>query len=212
MPTDASTDSPTDPATESPTGAPTVTATASATQTQGIELLLNGGFELDINADTVPDNWKASQLTKDERRCNDPSREIAFEGVCTFQFKGGGDGINPEAANLTQVVATEGLDFTGGGNLTASAYLKAKKATTAGAIKVVAIFSDSSKEKFTVPFIQTTGSDYELIAKTRTLSGGDLVKLKVQIRHRSAGGKVLLDTVSLIWAAGITELIPLPLP
>ncbi len=67
------------------------------TQVSGLQgdLVANSSFELDANADKIPDSWKGVGLSGDKRRCNTLTKTFAFDGVCAFEMK------NP-TGNLTQ--------------------------------------------------------------------------------------------------------------
>src|SRR5690606_65983 len=135
----------------------------------------------------VPSGWKLINVAGDKRICNVTH---AFDGGCSIQFKGSA----AEKAIVRQVV-TDVSALTAGDTL----YLSGAFKSAYGSPKVVVLL----KVKYAgVPAVKT-----KLIFKTkqavfvesaaeRALTGTP-VKLIVDIRNTSAGGKQYVDAVSL---------------
>ncbi|MBC8171802.1 MAG: FG-GAP repeat protein [Anaerolineae bacterium] len=197
----------TDTATETPAMTETpVSGTPTATAIPGDELLTNGGFEIDTDTDKVPDGWSQKHPTKDKLKCNKPEKEVAHTGECAYMFKGGAG----ENSKLVQKPTLTGLTFMFGDTLDLSLFLNASNAATNGKIKVRVGYSDSTATgKITEDLTQTGG--YTEITGGYMIESGAVQKIKVQLEHKSAAGKLFIDDVTLILqAGGVSRLIVLP--
>jgi peptidyl-Asp metalloendopeptidase len=153
---------------------PSVTPEPTSTGQPSIELVLNGGFEMDADSDKLPDGW-SSNVAK-VRKCNKPSKPpIAYEGDCALKLKSG--------VRVQQKLAD--VSMLGQGDvLTLSLFGKGS-----GSVRLKLIYTDETKDKLTVPFNST--SDYALFSGTKSLTGG---VRKVKVRLTRTG---LADNVSL---------------
>lgn len=180
------------------------TATATATEIAGVELLINGDMETDVNGDKIPDGWQGKKLLKDKQKCNKPEKTIAYQGDCAFMFKGGAG----ENAKLIQKVAVDSQGFNIGDTLILSGYINAKKATVNGKIKFIVKYAEAERNKDTFTLAQTSG--YEPFVLTLPVAAADATTIKVQIVHKSLNGKTFFDALSLKWQAASSALVPLP--
>jgi hypothetical protein len=196
---------------------PTVTPeenTPTATQTQitptatpllQAELLVNGGMEVEIDGDKIPDNWQVKNGSKERQKCNKEDKVIAHSGECAFQFKGSGA---LEKSKLVQSVDFSGISFSTGDTLTLSVIVNAPNSAAKGKIKLRVKYSDdTAKGKSTQAFGHTP--QYMQFVREITLESINIAEIAVQIDHRSPAGKVFVDDASLIWSRS-TGLLPLP--
>lgn len=192
--TDTFEETPTSTATDDPsvTGTPTATE-----QTPGVELLINGGMELDENANKVPDGWKGKNKTGEKIKCDKPEKPVARTGNCAFLFKGGPN----EKSKLTQKVVLDGLNFALGDELNLSLYARAAKSAVKGKVKLRIKYADTPKSKANADFARTNG--YEEITGHVTIASLNIVAIKVQFDHRSPSGKLFIDDVSLKWVSSL---------
>ncbi len=172
------------------------------------ELLANGGFETDANADKVPDGWTLLNKTGDKLLC-DPAK--AHSGNCAFNFKGG----VPENAKLSQVADLTGMTFATGDTLSLSAWFKAVSASAKTKFTLSVTYTGNPipvKTKLTVKqhagYTQREVPDY-------ALTSGTVDQIKVTFQHMSPAGTVYVDDASLIHTPGGTRSrsdAPLPPP
>jgi hypothetical protein len=189
-------------ASETPDGTttPTSTGTANATGTPdtGVELLLNGGFELN-NAD-----WTAKNATSDKRKCNKPGKIIARTGDCAYQFKGGVG----ERSKLEQRPAVTAI--TTGDSITLSGFYRATGAVNAK-VKVTVKYTDTTLPKGKISVNLSAAADYTALAGDLTeVIASEVASVKVTLQNRSISGKVLFDDVSLKLTESGAGLMPLP--
>ncbi len=190
---------------DAPPTLPPLTATPTPTHTplpdDTVELLVNGGFETELNG------WKLKNPTKDKVKCNKPEKLIAFEGACVFQFKGGA-GENSKLQQSVDVVANaigvgakltlDGAVWTKG-NVSSKVMVKVKYASRPTEKLVVDVGSATAKQ----------WTNFSALQPTLTLAIVDTpTAVKVQIRHSSASGTVRYDALSLMHQSG--AILPLP--
>lgn len=188
----------------------TATPTETATTEAGIELLQNGGFEARKKDKPDLSPWVlASGDSKDKLKCN---KGDAFEGDCTFMFKGSSN----ENSKLKQKVSLENFSFAAGDRLVMGGYVNAKKAQTKGDIRVRVAYTDKTlpKGKITIDLHQTSGYEPVSGALEVFLASGDIKKIVFTVKHLSPKGKVNVDNLSLMLFAGdggrSSDLLPLP--
>jgi large repetitive protein len=188
--------------TSTPEGTPTnEVPTPTPTEHTGVELLVNGGFE-----DTGLNPWKLKRGTADKIKCNKPDKTIAFEGQCTFQFKGSVG----EKAKLEQTLDGGSITFNVGDTITLTGVFEAKKSAASGKIKVKIKYGDGTPNDTITVSIEQVAS-YQPFTESKTLASGSISKIKVSVNHRSTSGKVLVDGVSLKLNSTTTiGLLPLP--
>jgi hypothetical protein len=184
-------------------GGPTFTPTPSLTPTEptsGTEVVGNGGFEQALSA------WTVKSGTSDKVKCNKPDKIISHTGDCAFQFKGGAG----ENAKLVQNASVGNFTFITGQTLDLSVFVNAKSPAVSGKVKLVLSYTDSTLAPEKVSLNLTSTSNYEPLTGQVTLKSGSVAKLKLQIGHKSASGKVFIDSVSLLQSEAERGLIPLP--
>ncbi|HEX2621529.1 MAG TPA: FG-GAP repeat protein [Phototrophicaceae bacterium] len=178
------------------------------------ELLTNGSFESDTNADKVPEGWKATgtKLAKsDTLKCDKPDSPVAHTGNCAFLCRGNPDGL---ASSLNQKVA-DVSSFTDDSTVTFSAYLDPRSGVpgaTFGVTKI--ILSDSTKLKLKLVIPEANAAigirevvDYVQVSDNTilNLSSSSVSKIKVKLLDDQNKGKFLIDDVSLIIGNGDTN-------
>lgn len=165
-----------------------------------VELVINGGFEINNDGDKVPDGWESRKINlpkKDKLKCNKPDKVIAHSGTCAFIFKG-----NPgwETSKLRQIVPDTSA-IVDGSVLTLSAYVDPKSGDPDSKIANVKVrFSDNSKLKLDLFLPTTPTSGYTLLTKSRTVTipaGLTISDVRVVVRYSRPTGKFLIDDVSL---------------
>ncbi|HEX2619101.1 MAG TPA: hypothetical protein VHL11_03110 [Phototrophicaceae bacterium] len=201
-PTPIPTDTPTITLTPSITSTPTAsvlppTLTATSPASEPVELLTNGDFEFDLDADKVPDNWTPKMLAHDKRICNKPDKIVAYKGNCAFQFKGSLD----KHSEIQQLISSPDLPLMGD-LVSISLAVNAKIATSAsvGLVKLQYLESDAGqhhdgKDKIKLKVLASTGG-YLIVSQSLTASGSTSVML-VRLRFKGQTGKVRLDVASV---------------
>jgi uncharacterized repeat protein (TIGR01451 family) len=177
-----------------------LTPTPSATETPdtSIELLLNGGFELN-NTD-----WTAKNATSDKRKCNKPGKIIARTGDCAFQFKGGAG----ENSKLEQRPAPTAI--TTGDTITLSGFYRATGAVNAK-VKVTVKYTNTTLAKGKINLNLSASSDYTAFTgDLAEVIAGEVASIKVALQNKSTSGKVLFDDLSLQLSEDSAGLMPLP--
>jgi hypothetical protein len=188
------------------------TPTTTATQPPGesTELLVNGGFELDTNADKIPDGWKVKQHAKDKRHCNVPEKTIAFEGMCVFQFKGSTDErskLQQQIDLVADPVAVSDTVTLGGvvwakGNVESKVTLKVKYAILPTDKLVINVSNVIHKQW--IPFNVLQSSLVLNIADNPS-------EIQLKIRNNRTSGKVRYDALSVMWQSnGDDQILRLP--
>jgi hypothetical protein len=200
----------------SPGGTPTEANNGAflfAVNTEAFPLLTNTSFETDADANGIPDEWSGSDLTKDKIKCNKPTKVVARTGNCAFEFSGGAG----EKSRLQQKPDIEGLALVAGDNLSFSSFVKAKNAPADGTvIQVKVSYTDGNLPAEKSNLTAQPGS-YEYDDLTAQIGvDGAVKKITVRIQNKAAGGKVLVDDVTLILAGGTGAIrsdgtLPLPL-
>lgn len=202
--TSAATSTPTDLPTIIPTGSATETATeqatgvpASATPTDTeFELLTNGGFETGITG------WTVSGGSSDKVRCNG-AKIIAHEGDCAFVFKGGPG----ENSRLTPIITASGVET--GDRLQFQLFYRGKGGAVNGTVKLRVKYAGATPTgKLNAALIASDG--YVEVLETIEFASAEVSKIKLQISHRSASGKLYVDAVSLLHLPATGATIPLP--
>jgi hypothetical protein len=183
--------------TSTPTSTPDGTSTPGATPTPtatdapaSAELVINGGFEIDADKDSIPDFWKGKGLVAgDGVVCTD-----AYAGKCALKLTG------------SQRSITQKLD-SAGQTLNFSAYIAGEALTAGAQLRVVVKYTDDTSDKLTLDVPAGT-YDYTLLSGSVEPDTTKTVKhIKVQARTKTASGSLTVDAVSVT-----TLLLPLPLP
>ncbi|MBC8099635.1 MAG: hypothetical protein H7Y11_09345, partial [Armatimonadetes bacterium] len=187
---------------QTPSTEPTATGTPDPSLT---ELLVNTGFETDVNGDKIPDGWTGSNtaLAKtDKVKCNKdtnddgiPDKIFARTGSCAFEFKGN---VTAE----TSKIFFKPLDFsaiTNGATVTLSVYIDPRSGTPAAKFAQANIkFSDGTKTKL---LLNIPGGLLTYTLQTNStvidLTGRSVASVKVDLRYNGISGKFLVDDVSL---------------
>jgi hypothetical protein len=195
--------------TPTPTGTaddPVVTPTVTPL-VEGTELLQNGDFEQkDATEKPVLSPWTVKNGSGDKMKCNKPDKLIARTGQCAFQFKGNVG----ENVKLTQTITSDTITFVPGETLTLNLYINTKNSGVSGKVKLSVKYTDSTlaPDKVSVNLRPTSG--YEVFAGQTTLKSGDVAKIKLLVSHKSASGKVYVDSISLRHTEVEYGLLPLP--
>ena len=183
-----------------------------------LQLLINPGFEYDVNGDKVPDGWKLSNATKDKIKCNkvkpDGTMKIkAYEGDCAFMFKGG---LN-EHSKLKQVIVPDPMSIVPADVLLLDVYMKGKTDAVRGVIKLKVVYNNPALDASRARLNMMETADYEPCDPPLSVTIlGTVQKIKVIMKHRSPASKVFLDALDLHVEASTTPvsleepLLPLP--
>jgi hypothetical protein len=206
--------------TDGPTTTPALPEPATDTPNPGtpgpqrdIELLTNSSFEIDFNADNLPDAWSVKNLSSDKLKCDKPEKNkfFAHTGGCAFMLRPG----TPEMTKLVQKPDVSPINEASLGRLLLSAYTQAPVAPGMR-IKVVVAYIDPTlaKDKFTFEVPAST-SYIQLLQNVITLVEPDVAKVKIVISNEITQGKVFVDDVSLLWQTGpignpAPAVLPLP--
>jgi hypothetical protein len=171
-----------------------------------VELLVNGGFEIDAEANRVPDGWTLKRTSGDNRKCNTADKPIAYEGACAFQFKGS-DG---ERSKLQQDIDLAAHAVSVGDTLILSGQVWAKGAVDSKAtlkVKYASLPTDKLTFKVTSTGKQWTAFSALQPNLSMTLAEAP-TNIILQLKHESSSGKVRYDALSLVQQS--TEVLALP--
>lgn len=203
--TDPSTATPTaDPSTATPTTDPSTAtstpdpSTPTNTPETGTELLVNGGFETDIELPLKqPDFWNVKLNSQDKRKCNTVTNPaIAFNGSCAYFFKGSATEVTRMNQNINLGLHTFGV----GDTLTFSVHYKTNAVKPKLKYKVIIRYVDTSRQVGRIKgIINTVSTSYiPLSPMSYPLEDGQLSMIKVQFQNRALSGKIFIDDASLI--------------
>ncbi len=164
------------------------------------DLLTNASFEIDTDADGIPDGWtgKKTDLKKaDKQKCNKPDKVLANTGECAFQFNGNPDG---KGSKLQQSLDDTSA-IANGSKITLSAFVNMKSAAPATKIADLTVnLSDGSKRKLELRLPASGVSGYTKVKKSVlvTIPNGVFVSdAALTFRYGAASGKYLVDDVKL---------------
>lgn len=184
---------------QTPTATET-TLSVTATPDADVNTITNGGFE----AELAP--WVVKAGVGDKVKCNKAGKPVTTMGVCAFMFKGG----TGENSKLEQTADLTGITFADTDMLDLSAWVKATNPAASGKLKVRVKYTDDTKTGKIDMNIVPNADNTELMG-SYVLQSANVSKIKVQISHKSAAGKVYIDEVSLVYTAGTgSNLLPLP--
>jgi hypothetical protein len=178
-----------------------VSATPTPTEpASGTELVANGGFE----AALAP--WVVKNESGDKIKCDKPDKPVARSGICAFRFKGAAG----ENSKLQQLLDLTDTTFTPGDNLLLEVFANASNTAVNGKVKMSVKYSDdTAKCKINLSLVTTDG--YNLLDSDCVITSAAVAKIKFQVKHLSAAGKIYLDDISVIHnVASPASLIPLP--
>ena len=175
------------------------------------QLLKNGDFNADADGNKIPDGWSLTLPTSDKLLCNNANRTVSFAGRCAVKFLGS----TSEGAQIKQTVKPTGVVFSAGDTLTLSAYILANNPAAKGQLVLVVHYASLATPVKTLVNISPNAAYSQLTVPTHTVTGSDITKIRVVIKHRSTSGKVFVDAVSLVHApsgtrSGGAELLPVP--
>jgi hypothetical protein len=171
-----------------------------------LNLLVNGGFEDDVDANRIPDGWKLNNLVGNRVRCNKNGKIFAQEGECAFQIKGG----------LIRTRLQQSPDhtvFQMGDVLTLELWVKGKSVVAKGGnARLVITYTDGTIAKPRIDFPSGTYA-YTQFSVTSDPLVMTVSKARVQLTYSGVSGRLWLDDVRL--SKSTTEssmggLIPLP--
>ena len=155
-------------------------------------LLNNGGFESLLQ----PSNWivTSGPTTRmdDVRKCNKPQqgKYYSAERDCAFVFKGG----HGENSQIQQVVQETGSESTSDVAVLWMLYKGGASVNATAGFKIV--FTDGTpKQKVQTPMSDTHGR-FSAILAYANLNSAAVKKYIIYVNHRSAAGKLTLDSGS----------------
>jgi hypothetical protein len=170
-----------------------------------VELLVNGGFEIDADANQVPDGWNLKRASDDKLKCNTDDKAIAFEGACVFQFKRS----DAERSKLLQDVDLAAHAVSVSNTLTLSGQVWAKGDVDSKAtLKVKYASLPTDKLTFNIVSTAKQWTAFSALQPNLLITLADTPsKIILQLKHQSPSGKVRYDALSLIQQS--TTLVPL---
>ena len=152
------------------------------------ELLLNGGFDMDSNADGKPDFWKSVNVRNSEgRRCN----SFARSGDCALKLSG-------TSGSPTRFKYTVGaLETLPADSLTLKGYAQAKNVHAGATLQVVVRYVGAPVQKYTLTMPLGTTA-YTAFEGTWLLTGAPKnVQVIIRFDKAGASGKTWFDDLSL---------------
>ncbi|MCU0498469.1 MAG: hypothetical protein MUF87_14050 [Anaerolineae bacterium] len=196
---------------ESPAGTPTEASNGPYVfilNTGAINILVNGGFEEDINpADGLPDGWTFSGLTGDRRRCNTATSTVALEGNCAFNF------VNAAGENsaVSQTVNFAPYNLVAGDVLTLSAQVRTRNMTSGAQIRLTVTYANTALPQDRVSVTIPTGTQaYTPLPNGSITLDGIPASVRVQILNNATAGQIFMDDVRLTLTSGAPVRNPHP--
>ncbi|MCU0496128.1 MAG: hypothetical protein MUF87_02110 [Anaerolineae bacterium] len=145
----------------------------------GVDLLLNGGFEIDADNDRVPDFWSASAMTP-------------TDGVhCDLTARTGRCALTIGAVTLSQRVTFGTADQDD--QITLTGYAQGQNVAAGASLQLLAIYANGTRARITLPIAIGT-TPYQKLEGTLTLIGPVSALI---VRVIGAGGQVTLDDLSV---------------
>jgi len=153
-----------------------------------IELLINGGFDMDADLDGWPDFWTPVHPRLSEgTRCN----AFARNGGCALKL----DGVSGSQTRFKYTVGA--LDALPGETLTLTGYARTKNAQAGATLRVIVRYNDAPEQTLILDAPLGT-ADYTALSGTVVLTGTPKNVLVVaQFSKAGAQGKTWFDDVSL---------------
>jgi hypothetical protein len=188
-----------------------------------VQLLPNTDFEMDVDADKIPDAWsakgttldKSDKLKRNKLNGDGSVKIVAHSGEAAFMFRGNPDGQKSKL----QYKLTDFSAIANGRRLEFSVYVNrfsVAPGTTIGKVKIS--FSDGSKQTLELAVPSQQGYTSVNDALVVNLDGRTIDKFKVEFSTNLTGGKFMIDQASLLvipasavaGAGAETDLLPLP--
>lgn len=165
----------------------------------GSDLLKNGSFELDLNQDKFPDDWKGVQLSRDKRVCNTGGKVVALDGQCAFRFKG----VPGENAVLSQKLKDSDLaTLTGDSTLQLTWNLQGKVVGGTRLLAKVRYVSetagDDGVDKLEIIVTEGNYTEYTFSMSAELLLADAVDKIVVRTSYKGKSGKYYLDDLHLL--------------
>jgi predicted extracellular nuclease len=168
------------------------TATPTGTVVAGVDLIVNGGFELKVNGEPQLDPWKLKNGSRDKIIC-DKSPSIAFEGHCAFRFKGG----LFENAKLSQAIDLTSFIPQAGDTIRFGIRYHLPKPENRLEVKTVVKYIDPQQLPGMVKQTLAQTAGYQHFTGEITFTGAALKAVDVRLSHKSTKGKAYIDAVKL---------------
>ncbi|MBK8137568.1 MAG: hypothetical protein IPK52_17435 [Chloroflexi bacterium] len=152
------------------------------------ELVINGGFEVDMDADSVPDFWSAADWgSGDKRQCSVPAD--VRSGLCSVRLKLNG----AEANRLIQAAVGDAVNLNDA--LTLTGY--AKTSGSDACVKLTLIVKFASLPKVKQPLQTCIALADGWVLMTNEVLASDLVSGVTAKVKATGSGKVWLDDFEL---------------
>lgn len=161
-----------------------------------VELLYNGGFEFDMDADAVPDFWVASGWAKgDARACKKPAN--VNSGLCSLKFTIGSSTGN----RVSQPVDVSSIHLND--EVTLNGFMRSKGAGTCIKVVLVVKYATQGKQKPKQTVCSPSPKTWHMFNAVFTTN--DIVTGMTLRVTAISGGKVWLDDLSLSAAPANTR-------
>jgi hypothetical protein len=173
------------------TSVPSLTPVAPSATPVVQELIFNGGFEVDVDQDQVPDGWQAAGKIKQVCNSTDLTKIVAFSGNCALRVKGD---VLP--SKISQVIDTINLlDLS---TLQLSAQVKSKAAEEGAKLKVKITYIDETVGTDKLELQLPAGTVEYTYFQSDSLTLRDMPKqVKVKLVSEGTTGKHFIDDVRL---------------
>jgi hypothetical protein len=161
---------------------------SSTAQYPASQHLLNGGFDLDTDANGIAEFWRAvSPRSGDGRRCTAAARS----GGCALRLTGS----TGSTARFRQIV--DGAAFAAGDLLIVTGYAQPRKARVGAVVTLIARYADSSRQTVSIR-LPRGNKPYRPFAGALALSGTpQAVVLNIRFSDSGASGVVWIDDLAL---------------
>lgn len=173
--------------------------------TMAVELLKNGGFETDANANNLPDTWKAKgSMSADGLTAK---TKFVYSGAKAMLFRG----KSQPNDRLLQGVDLSNVLFEEGSKLEISARINhVRGAAVNNAIVVQLAYSDGTGEQIKLNTEPNKKAGYVYRANWTILDRTDITAIVVKIAYNKPDGKIAFDDVSLKLTRPANQLTVVP--
>lgn len=162
-----------------------------------VQLVMNGGFEIDADADRTPDFWKPTAFGSVKTAC----KQTGYNSRCALKFSGPGSRIKQKLPETLW----SGARFAPDAPILLSAWVRTRRLTHSADLRLITDYEDGSRAVLKLVIPPGTMPHFQLLSASGTAEQKPIRKLKLVIRLASQeSGKLWLDDVQVaVYAATV---------
>jgi len=186
-------------------GVPAASVSAVVVITVHDQLIINGGFETDLNADDIPDSWTRKKASGDVRVCG-----VGVGGGCAYKITGS----KSEQSLLRQMLNVTWVDM--GDSITLETDLRGTDAKVWAVVKLKITDNNGAVTVLKASLPNGTSAGYLSQVSPPLILSEPVQAMVVSLTYRQNRGSVLVDEVRVIVVNGGQDptradgLLPLP--